>query len=80
MREVNHEETNAEKLVNEVCSGQNGRCVPIWGATIYHLDDLPFTIGEKIPFNQQTWNKQMAGTKVRDLLPTPKVGSLPAPQ
>jgi len=67
--------------VNEIATiDRNAHCVPIWGSTIYHLEDLPFTIGVKVPYNMKVWNDQVANLKVRPLVPTPEKGSLPLPK
>jgi len=51
--------------------------VPIWGSTLHHLDDLPYTPGEKFPFAYGYYRKSNAGVKVREVVPTPEKGELP---
>ena len=41
-KEVTQEETDVEKSLEELCKNYNINLRSFWGATLYHIDDLPF--------------------------------------
>jgi len=51
--------------------------VPIWGSTLHHLEDLPYTPGESMPNTYTAFRKASAAAGVRKCVPTPVKGELP---
>jgi deoxyribodipyrimidine photo-lyase len=52
--------------------------VSLWGATLHHIDDLPYKPLEYFPHVYGNFRKAQANVKVRELLPTPVKGELPS--
>lgn len=48
---------------------------PVWGSTLLHIDDLPEM--KKFPGSYTQFRKVTEHVSVRELLPSPKPGSLP---
>lgn len=44
-QEVTKEETDVEQVLDVFCKKKNVQVVALWGATLYHKDDLPFAVG-----------------------------------
>ena len=80
-REVTSEEILVESRVRQALESRSDRAELelLWGATLYHRADLPFSRNLKdlpdvfTPFR----NKVERHCSVRDLMPTPGAGSLP---
>ena len=51
--------------------------VGIWGATLNHIDDLPYDPHEEYPHVYGNARKKEAHVQVRPLLPSPQTNSLP---
>ena len=51
--------------------------VGIWGATLHHIDDLPYDPHEEYPHVYGNARKKEAHVHVRPLLPSPQTNSLP---
>ncbi|MGI9174625.1 MAG: DASH family cryptochrome [Rhodothermales bacterium] len=66
------EETDVEKAVEESLEGMDVRLETHWGHTLYHIDDIPFSIDD-IPDVFGSFRRGVERqSSVRDLIPTPK--------
>lgn len=76
-KEIASEETTVEQNVHDALSHLPCKVIPIWGKTLYHIDDAPFP-PEETPLTSKSFRLKLAKTtKVRPLIPTPL--SLPPP-
>ena len=79
--EVTKEETEVEKSLQKVCDQTNANLVKIWGSTLYHKSDLPFSI-TAVPNSYTAFRKDVEfKVKIRPevimpekLKPTPDLG------
>jgi hypothetical protein len=78
MEETAYEETRVDAKVRAAISGR-GKLETMWGHTLYHIDDLPFTgnLSDLPDVFTPFKNKVESNCSVRDLLPTPTVGQFP---
>lgn len=56
---------------------KKAKIVDMWGSTIYHVDDLPFKPKEYLPHIYGKFREKSEGTRVREVLDTPKKGEIP---
>ena len=78
-REICEQETRVEQAVHKSAREVSSTdFVPIWGSTLHHLDDVPFTPGETMPFAYGYYRKVNAAVKVRPVVPAAEKGELPA--
>lgn len=56
--EVTKEETDVENNLQKVCQENGANCVKIWGSTLYHKEDLPFTT-KTIPDTYTLFRKEV---------------------
>jgi len=52
----------------------------LWGSTLHHIHDLPYNPNEFLPHVYGELKRENAGTKVRELVATPKKGDLVFPE
>jgi len=79
-KEVTQEETDVEKSLVELCKNYNINLRSFWGATLYHIDDLPFDKllrnGSQIPDVPDTFTsfrgEVESKSKVRPLFEIPE--------
>lgn len=78
-REVTYEELGVEEELDQLCSSQGIQTVKIWGATLYHLQDIPFK-QDKIPDTYTQFRKETeTRSRVRPVLEMPaQLKPLPA--
>jgi len=70
-RELASEELAQEDAVDAMCDDHNISVKKIWGRTLYHIDDLPFS-QEEIPLTSKTFRVTLTkATKPRDLIQVP---------
>ncbi|KAK4302507.1 hypothetical protein Pmani_025414 [Petrolisthes manimaculis] len=76
--EVTKEEKDVETGVREGCKAFKATVHPVWGATLYHRDDLPFTIN-RLPDTYTGFRKEVEGRgRIRPPLTMPdKLKPLP---
>jgi len=73
--EVTSEELNVDKAVSKGLHKVDSKLVKVWGPTLYHPDDLPFSMDnlpEPFTVMRNTLEKR-AKVEVRELLPDPKL-------
>ncbi|KAK4482174.1 hypothetical protein RD792_009315 [Penstemon davidsonii] len=63
-REVSHDEVKAEEKVEELMKDEGVEVKNFWGSTLYHLEDLPFELGE-MPTNYGGFKDRVKGLEVR---------------
>ncbi|KAL3849750.1 hypothetical protein ACJIZ3_011632 [Penstemon smallii] len=63
-REVSHDEVKAEEKIEEVMKDEGVEVKYFWGSTLYHLEDLPFELGE-MPTNYGGFKEKVKGLEVR---------------
>ncbi len=70
--EVMSEETEVEALLTENSKAQSCKITPIWGRTLYHVDDIPFAPTD-IPLTSKAFRINTSkATEPRALFPTPE--------
>ena len=52
--------------------------MPIWGTTLYHIDDLPFDPLKEFTNVVTEYKKKVKDVKVRSIMASPAHGSLPS--
>lgn len=78
-REVTSEELSIDAHVKRAC-GPKAALELLWGATMIHLDDLPFPAAQT-PSQFTSFRKKVEeNSQPRALLPTPTPGQLPLPK
>lgn len=71
-QEVGTEEQAAEQAVQRICDEHEVTVRSYWGASLYHVDDLPFEL-EKLPPVFTNFRKKLEKkSEVRHSLPTPE--------
>lgn len=70
-RTVTAHEIQLEKEVNKIL-GKNDISVPLWKASIKHIDDIPFKFGAIKRIQNSWFRNQMASIRVRPCLETPE--------
>ena len=77
--ETSDEEVKIEALVREKMREADPACniVSIWGSTLHHMDDLPYDPVEYFPHTYGNMRKKQVEVKVRPMVETPDIGSLP---
>lgn len=75
-REATHEERAVERALHTALQGRPCTPCPIWGSTLYHIDDLPFD-AKATPLTSKTFRKKLRGVAPRPCWPTPS--ALPPP-
>jgi deoxyribodipyrimidine photo-lyase len=75
------EELTVEKHVRTKLKKQKGICkfVPIWGSSLYHIDDLAYDPVDYTPNSYTGYRRENERAQVRDMFPNPKEGELPLP-
>ncbi len=69
--EIMSEETEVELLLAENLKKQSCELTPVWGRTLYHLDDIPFAPTE-VPLTSKAFRINTSkATQPRELFPTP---------
>jgi deoxyribodipyrimidine photo-lyase len=77
-QEVTPEETQVERALEKVLAQLNISIKTFWGQTLYHRNDLPFSVGE-LPEIFTNFRKQIEQScKVQPMLPSPqRLAALP---
>ncbi|WP_373515743.1 DASH family cryptochrome [Persicitalea sp.] len=71
-KEIMSEETEVESLLTEELKSQPCKITPIWGRTLYHIDDIPFEPAE-VPLTSKTFRINTSkATQPRALFPIPE--------
>lgn len=63
-REVSHDEVKSEEKIEAAMKDEGIEVKYFWGSTLYHLDDLPFKLGE-IPTNYGGFREKVKGVEIR---------------
>ncbi|ODM91467.1 Cryptochrome DASH, partial [Orchesella cincta] len=72
-KEVTSEETEVEEACELFCTKNKIQFRPIWGSTLYHKDDLPYTV-KNCPNTYTQFRKDVEGrSKIRLEQPMPKL-------
>ena len=70
-KEVTREEIDVESQLGILCKKMGIEAKPFWGATLFHIDDIPFSCHE-IPDTYTTFRKKVENvTAVRHIIPVP---------
>jgi len=76
-KEIASEELDRELQVKDAIAGLDVELNLIWGRTLYHKDDIPYT-RDKIPLTSKAFRLNVTkSTQVRDLIPSPSQISCP---
>ena len=86
-QQVTHEELEVDRALQRACGSRGVGLEPVWGHTLYHLDDLPFQNTSPTPNGDYLTDfpdvftpfrtKTEARATVRPVFPTPGQGDLP---
>lgn len=63
-REVSHDEVKSEEKIEAAMKDEGIEVKYFWGSTLYHLDDLPFKLGE-MPTNYGGFREKVKGVEIR---------------
>lgn len=63
-REVSHDEVKAEERIEAAMKDEGVEVNYFWGSTLYHVDDLPFKMGE-MPSNYGGFKEKVQGLEIR---------------
>ncbi|PIA61347.1 hypothetical protein AQUCO_00300710v1 [Aquilegia coerulea] len=63
-KEVSHGEVKAEEKIEEAMKEEGVEVKYFWGSTLYHVDDLPFSL-EEMPSNYGGFREKVQGLEVR---------------
>lgn len=63
-REVSHDEVKAEERIEAAMKDEGVEVKYFWGSTLYHVDDLPFKMGE-MPSNYGGFKEKVQGLEIR---------------
>ncbi|XP_010545007.1 PREDICTED: blue-light photoreceptor PHR2 [Tarenaya hassleriana] len=63
-REVSHDEVKAEERIEAAMKEEGVEVKYFWGSTLYHMDDLPFKLGE-MPANYGAFRDKVKGLEIR---------------
>jgi len=76
-KEIASEETEVEQHIQTALSPSSCEIIPVWGKTLYHIDDSPFP-PEETPLTSKSFRMKLTKTTdIRALIPTPDI--LPKP-
>ena len=76
-KEIASEEVNDENDIREVAVDLGCVTKSVWGRTLYHLDDIPYTT-DKIPLTSKAFRINTSkATEPRKLIPTPSRVNIP---
>ena len=75
--EICSEEKYVDNKIRKNVSGlKNVEVKELWGSTIYHIDDLPYSV-ENLSHIYGKFREKSQSAKIRECVPTPTKGSLP---
>ncbi|GFS39758.1 photolyase/blue-light receptor 2 [Actinidia rufa] len=63
-REVSHDEVKAEERIEAAMKDEGVEVKYLWGSTLYHVDDLPFSMQE-MPTNYGGFKERVKGLEIR---------------